>query len=65
MEKEIKSLTTGLLWILMAYVITIIFNLQLFSIGTLSHLLYGLALICLGGLSFYCLFLIGCVQLYD
>ena len=58
MEKEIKSLTTNLLWILMAYIATIIFNLQLFSVGTLTHLLYGLTLLCLGGLTFYCLALI-------
>lgn len=58
MEKEIKSLTTSLLLILIAYVATIVFNLQLFTIGTLTHMLYGLALLCLGGLTFYCLSLI-------
>ena len=56
MEKEIKSLITNLLLILFAYIATIVFNLQLFSSGILSHVLYGLALIFLGGLTFYCLF---------
>ena len=58
MEKEIKILTTNLLLILIAYIVTLVFNLQLFTIGSLIHMLYGLALLCLCGLTFYCLFLI-------
>lgn len=58
MEKEIKNLTINLLVILIAYVATIMFNLQLFTIDTSSHMLYGLALVCLCGLTFYSLFLI-------
>lgn len=58
MQKELKNYRTNLIIVFACYVISILFNTHLFTFGSLIHLLYGFAMVVLGGLTLYCLILI-------
>jgi len=58
MEKILKNYKTNLIILFICYVVAILFNTHLFTIGSFIHILYGLAMIVLGGLTLYCLILV-------
>ena len=57
MQKELKNYRTNLVVIFVCFVITILINTHLFNFNSMPHLLYGIAMVLLGGLVFYCLML--------
>lgn len=58
MEKELKNYRNNLIIIFICYVVAILFNMHLFTFGSIIHFLYGIVMIVLGGLTLYTLFLI-------
>ncbi len=58
MQKEIKNYKINLIMIIACFIIAIIFNNHLFNYNSFPHLLYGIVLIGLLGLTSYCFVLI-------
>ena len=58
MEKVLKNYKSNLIILFICYVVAVLFNTHLFTNGSFIHLLYGFAMIILGGLTLYCLILI-------
>ena len=57
MEKVLKNYRNNLLIVFVCYVIAIVFNTHLFTLGSAIHFIYGIVLLILGSLSLYCLIL--------
>ena len=55
MQKELLNYNINLFVIFICYITAILSNTHLFTLENITHLLYGVAMIILGGLTLYCL----------
>lgn len=58
MDKIINNHKTNLIIIFICYILAIVFNLHLFSFSNIYHLLYGIVMIILAGMTLYVFILI-------